>query len=53
MMGERKEDGSYTGTVVQILATGNLKVKVMIPFGETNVKAMETLGNKVQGYKWH
>ena len=51
MMGERKEDG--TGTVVQILATGNLKVKVMIPFGETNVKAMETLGNKVQGYKWH
>ena len=40
-------------TLAQILATGNLKVKVMIPSGETNVEAMETLGNKVLGYKWH
>ena len=40
-------------TLAQILSTGNLKIKVIIPSGETNMEAMETFGNKVVGYKWH
>ena len=40
-------------TLAQILTTENLKIKIMIPSGKTNMEAMETFGNKVLGYKWH
>ena len=52
MMGTRLDDGSYTGTVCKILDKANLKVKVMIPSGETDATAKDTLGNKVLGYLW-
>ena len=52
MMGTRLEDGSYTGTICQILKKGNLKVKVMVPTGEVDSSAMALLGNKVLGYYW-
>ena len=53
MMGERLGKGVYSGTVSAILKKGNLKVKVMIPTGETNQEAMDLLGNKVLGYGWN
>ena len=53
MMGERCSNGSYKGTVSQILATGGLKVKVMIPSFKTDKNAMDTLGHRVLGYQWN
>ena len=52
MMGSRLEDGSYDGTVCQIMKKGNLKVKVMVSSWEVDQAAMELLGNKVLGYIW-
>ena len=52
MVGERMDDGSYTGTVCRIFAKGNLKVKVMVASGENNEEVKELLGNKVLGYQW-
>ena len=53
MMGVKQEDGSYSGTFGKILKIGNLKVKVMVPSGETDSTAMDLLGNKVLGYHWN
>ena len=53
MMGNRLGDGSYDGTVCQILKKGNLKVKVMVPSGELDDTAKDLLGNKVLGYSWN
>ena len=52
MRGDHLADGSYTGTISRILGLGNLKVKVMVTSGETDVSAKETLGDKVLGYYW-
>ena len=52
MMGKRLDDGSYDGTICQILKLGNLKVKVMVPSGEVDISAKELLGSKVLGYYW-
>ena len=53
MMGVRKPDGSYTGTMSQILEIGKLKAKVYIPTDETDEAMKELIGNKVLGYHWN
>ena len=52
MKGVRLEDGSYTGTMSQILIKGKLKVKAMASSKEEDSSALELLGNKVLGYNW-
>ena len=52
MKGEKLPDGSYSGTMRQILDIGNLKIKVMVSSGETDEAAKHMIGNKVLGYQW-
>ena len=50
MKGTRLEDGTYTGTMSQILIKGKLRVKAMASSKEKDSSALELLGNKVLGY---
>ena len=52
MQGVRLPDGSYSGTMRQILDRGSLKMKVMVRTGETDEEVKNLIGNKVFGYKW-
>ena len=53
MKGIRQEDGSYSGTMSQILSKGNLRVKAMLSSYEEDKSAIELMGSKVLGYLWH
>ena len=53
MKGERLADGSFTGTIPQILKLGGLKLKVIVSTGETNEDVKGLIGNKVLGYEWN
>ena len=53
MKGVRLEDGSYSGTLGQILDKGKLKMKVIVTTGETNEDLKHLIGNKVLGYNWN
>ena len=48
MKGVRLEDGSYSGTLGQILDKGKLKMKVIVTTGETNEDLKHLIGNKVR-----
>ena len=52
MKGARLADGSFTGTLTQILARGKLKPKVILTTGETDEAVKNLVGNKVLGYDW-
>ena len=52
MQGVKLPDGSFSGTMRQILDRGNLKMKVMVSTGETDEELKNLIGNKVFGYKW-
>ena len=52
MRGLRLEDGSFGGTIPQILSKGNLKMKVAVASGETDEEIKNLIGNKVLGYGW-
>ncbi len=49
MRGDRKLDGSYTGTMPQILAKGNFKVKFMVHGGHCTKEEADSLDGKVLG----
>ena len=51
-MGQRLPDGTYTGTLPEILANVGLKPKVLIQSGETDAELLEQFGNKVLGHEW-
>ena len=51
MQGVKLPDGSFSGTMRQILDRGNLKMKVMVSTGETDEELKNLIGNKVFGYK--
>ena len=53
MKGERLADGSYSGTMRQILDVGNLKSKVFVSTGEADAAVKHLIGNKVLGYSWN
>ena len=53
MKGERLANGSFTGTIPQILALGDLLLKVIVSSGETNEEVKNLIGNKVLGYGWN
>ena len=42
---ERLEDGSYNGTLVQILGLGKLKTKVVVISGETDREMTKLIGD--------
>ena len=48
----RLPDGTYSGTMRQILDLGNLKIKVILATGETDEDLKHLIGNKVLGYCW-
>ena len=52
MKGHRLADGSFSGTVAQILNKGKLKLKVIVTTGETDEEVKHLIGNKVLGYRW-
>ena len=52
MKGERLGDGSYSGTLAQILNLGKLKMKVVVTTGETDKELTKLIGDKVLGYNW-
>ena len=52
MKGSRLPDGSYSGTMRQILDLGNLRMKVIVSTGESDEEVKNILGNKVLGYHW-
>ena len=53
MKGTRQDDGSFSGTVPQILGLGGLQLKVIVSSGEENEEAKNLIGNKVLGYGWN
>ena len=52
MKGNRLADGSFSGTIPQILKLG-LHLKVMVSTGETNEEVKNLISNKVLGYQWN
>ena len=52
MLGEAKEDGSYSGTVARILGTCGLRAKFMAVTGDSTPGAETPLGGKVLGLSY-
>ena len=53
MKGERLPDGTYSGTMRQILDLGNLKMKVLVSTSEPDDSVKNLIGNTVLGYQWN
>ena len=53
MVGTKQEDGSYDGTISQILALGNFKVKEFVVEYDMDQPDENLLGNSVFGYHWN
>ena len=53
MVGVKDENGDYNGTISQILAIGNYKVKEFVVSGDLEQEDENLLGNKVFGYDWN
>ena len=45
-------DGEYSGTLAQIFRLVNLRLKVMVASGDTDMNKIEILGEKVLGHIW-
>ena len=52
-MGVKSADGTFTGTMPQILAKGNFKLKAMVRSGGTDQEQIDKLGGNVFGYLWN
>ena len=50
--GEKSFDGTFTGTMPQIFAKGNWKLKAMVHSGDTDQEQIDKLGSNVFGYFW-
>ncbi len=51
-IGERREDGSYSGTFPTILALVGLHPKFIVCSGETDPEVLEHFGGTVLGHEW-
>ena len=47
-----KVNGEYNGTIARILKLVNLKLKVMVASGDTDVEDLALAGDKVLGHRW-
>ena len=52
MVGEKDENGNYSGTISQILAIGGYKVKEIVVEGDMEQNDENLLNNTVFGYQW-
>ena len=52
MVGKKNDDGSFDGTIPQILAKGNFKAKEYVIEGDQDQADDNLLGNSVFGYTW-
>ena len=52
-IGIKTENGTFNGTMPQILSKGNFKVKAMTYSGDTDQSQIDLLGSNVFGYTWH
>ena len=50
--GVKLADGSFSGTIPQIFAKGNWKLKAMVESGDTDQEQIDKLGGNVFGYLW-
>ena len=50
--GKRLEDGTYTGTLPQILAKVGMHPKVLVRSGEEDPDVLKNYGDKVLGHVW-
>ena len=46
-------NGSFSGTIPQILGLGDLLLKVIVSTGEFDDEVKNLIGNKVLGYGWN
>ena len=51
-MGVKTEDGTFDGTIPQILAKANFKIKAMTFSGDTDKEEIDKLGGNIFGYPW-
>ena len=51
-IGEKQPDGSFNGTVSQILSKGGFKIKAIVKSGETDKEQINKMGTSVFGYEW-
>ena len=51
-IGNKNEDGTFDGTIPQILSKGKFKVKAMTYAGDTDQSQIDLLGSNVFGYIW-
>ena len=52
-LGVKTDDGSFNGTIPQILGGGNFKFKAAVRSGDTDEEQIAKLGNNVFGYYWN
>ena len=52
-IGVKQSDGSFDGTVSQILGKGGFKLKAIVRNGETDQEQINKMGNSVFGYEWN
>ena len=52
-IGRKSSDGSFTGTVPEILSKGGFGIKAIVRSGEKDTEQIEKLGNSVFGYIWN
>ena len=52
-IGMKNSDGTFSGTVSQILDKGGFKLKAIVKSGEQDVEQIEKLGTSIFGYVWN
>ena len=50
--GVKSADGTFSGTIPQILGKGSFKMKAMVHSGDTDQEQIDKLGSSVFGYFW-
>ena len=51
-VGDKLADGSFSGTIPQILKRGGFKLKAIVKSGENDMAEIEKMGTSVFGYNW-
>ena len=51
-VGDKLADGSFSGTIPQILKRGGFKLKAIVKSGENDMTEIEKMGTSVFGYNW-
>ena len=52
-IGNKNSDGTFNGTISQILGKGGFKLKAIMKSGEQDLEQIEKLGTTIFGYVWN